>query len=355
MGGEQAADDARDQAGLPEVFVWHRLAIPELQRLIIACKVRIMEVQSAFSANGSRGRRDNQGESEDDYVIAVVDRDANIGLFRVMRDNKLWGPIETSANVDTIVGFMEGDAHKRGIHAAAVFELDGEKLTQVGNVVGGRYQESGGYKGNGRSPSTAKVRQDLEASFYYNERKIADAEEELRRPGISEEYRRELRAMIASSRSDMEYASSRLKQSGGHKRNASDGFRELMPPAMSPEVDRFIREFSELAAGVASERRLIYRVSRLGGGEPTLFVTFINLPSGRLGSGGGGAEAENNRMTFSLRFSDNAARVEMIVSALDRKYRLRSRAGTVPAIARYLADFLIKVASEVPPNFTHSR
>lgn len=46
---------------------------------------------------------------------------------------------------------MEADARERGVHAAAVFEMrDDGGYTQVGNVVNGRYQESGGYNPNAR-------------------------------------------------------------------------------------------------------------------------------------------------------------------------------------------------------------
>jgi len=108
---------------------------------------------SDYEPMEANGRATNDGTQEGDYVLAVVDRDANIGLYRVVRGGKWLGPIQTSANVDTIIGFMEGDAHKRGIHAAAVFEQDGDRFTQVGNMVGSRYQESGGYQGNGHEPN----------------------------------------------------------------------------------------------------------------------------------------------------------------------------------------------------------
>ncbi len=101
--------------------------------------------------NGSSTRWGSQGESEDDYVLGVVDRDANIGLYRVGRSG-LIGPLKTSANVDTIIHFMERDAADIGVHAAAVFQQnDDRSLTQVGNVVRGRYQESGSHSRNGRA------------------------------------------------------------------------------------------------------------------------------------------------------------------------------------------------------------
>lgn len=99
------------------------------------------------------------------------------------------------------------------------------------------------------------------------------------------------------------------------------------------------------------------------GGHDTVFVNFINLPQG-VGGAGGGAEAENNRVMFMVsgfgRESEVAppptgkVKVEMRVSALPRSYNLRAKTGTPSAIARYLADHLKRVASEVPPHFTHT-
>lgn len=99
----------------------------------------------------TNGRGADDGTQEDDYVIAILDRDANMGLYRIARGGKWTGPLERSANIDTIVHAMEQDARERGVHGVAVFQSDGEGTTQVGNVVNGRYQESGGYQGNGRA------------------------------------------------------------------------------------------------------------------------------------------------------------------------------------------------------------
>ncbi len=82
---------------------------------------------------------------------------------------------------------------------------------------------------NGRSSSATA--QDLEAAYYYNERKIADAEEELRRPGISQEYRQQLRDMIASAKSDMEYAGSRMQ---------TNGRATTVDPVAARELDLYI-------------------------------------------------------------------------------------------------------------------
>lgn len=102
-------------------------------------------------------------------------------------------------------------------------------------------------------------------------------------------------------------------------------------------------------------------------GATALFVNFVNLPEG-IGSAGGGAEAQNNRMMFTITwprvrgvYADDKAvaegqvRVEQSVSALPREYRLRAKSGRPEVIARYLADFINRVVREVPPKYTHTR
>lgn len=106
-------------------------------------------------------------------------------------------------------------------------------------------------------------------------------------------------------------------------------------------------------------------VSRLAGTRyDTVFVHFYNLPKG-VGRAGGGAEAENNRMMFKVEgFGKETphsppptgkVKIEMMVSALPREYRLRGKTGTPAQVAKYLADFLNKVVKEVEPRFTHSQ
>jgi hypothetical protein len=101
-----------------------------------------------------------------------------------------------------------------------------------------------------------------------------------------------------------------------------------------------------------------------------VYVNFVNLPEG-VGGAGGGAEAENNRISFWIRgFSKTdpkapAAKVKIETAntalytgpgyARENRVALRGRTGTPAQIARYLADFLNKVVREVPPRFTHTR
>ena len=100
--------------------------------------------------------------------------------------------------------------------------------------------------------------------------------------------------------------------------------------------------------------------SRLAGDRyDTVFVNFYNLPTGR--GGGGGAEAENNRMSFVIEGfgretphsppPTGRVKIEMRVSAFPREYKLRGRTGAPAQVAKYLADFLNKVVKEVEPKF----
>ncbi len=96
----------------------------------------------------------------------------------------------------------------------------------------------------------------------------------------------------------------------------------------------------------------------------SVHVNYVNLPPELGRGGGGGAEAENNRMSFWVegfaRDDEHAppptgkVKVEMATSALPREFRLRGKTAAPEQIAKYLGDFLNRVAREVPPNFTHS-
>lgn len=128
------------------------------------------------------------------------------------------------------------------------------------------------------------------------------------------------------------------------------------------DFDALLRQYADVG-----DRQLYVRHEhRLGG--PThyyesVYVNFVNLPSG-VGGAGGGAEAENNRMSFwiyGFNGSDPHApppsgkvKIEMANSALPREYRIRGKTGTPEAIAKYLGEFLTRVVREVPPMFTHT-
>ena len=125
----------------------------------------------------------------------------------------------------------------------------------------------------------------------------------------------------------------------------------------------FARDFER--ALKLGDRHLTIRVQNSLGGPQhgsSQYVKLINLPKG-IGEAGGGAEAENNRMSFWVEgFTTNGGspksgkvKVEMATSALPREYRLRAKTGAPAVIAKYLADFINKVVAEVPPHFTHTR
>jgi hypothetical protein len=112
------------------------------------------------------------------------------------------------------------------------------------------------------------------------------------------------------------------------------------------------------------DRQIAMRVSKSLGltKNDDVYVNYINLPSG-VGRAGGGAEAENNRMSFwvwgfgvnNAPPSNGKVKLELSNSALPREYKLRGKTAAPVVIAKTLADFLNKVAAEVPPHFTHTR
>lgn len=118
--------------------------------------------------------------------------------------------------------------------------------------------------------------------------------------------------------------------------------------------------------GAAGDRQVKTKnESHLGGTRyDSVFVNFVNLPKG-YGHGGGGAEGENNRMTFWVegfgRDSPDAppptgkVKVEMRTSAMPRALNMRAKTGTPEKIAEYLASYLNKIAAEVEPRYTHGR
>lgn len=95
------------------------------------------------------------------------------------------------------------------------------------------------------------------------------------------------------------------------------------------------------------------------GKEYEIYVNYINLPKG-VGSAGGGAEAENNRASFWIRgfkaddVPVSKLRVEMSNSVFPRTLKMRTKTASQGAIAKYLTEFLGKIAREVPPKFTHT-
>lgn len=119
-------------------------------------------------------------------------------------------------------------------------------------------------------------------------------------------------------------------------------------------AEDFVKEFEKLVK--VGDRQVKTSISTLGGANrPSVSVRFVNLPKG-VGGAGGGAEAENNRMSFMIHFDQNPTgkiKVEQIVT-FDRKYKMRAKSGHPAKVAKYLADYISKIVKEVEPEFTHT-
>ena len=168
-------------------------------------------------------------------------------------------------------------------------------------------------------------------------------------------------------------------EGGGVKRNASKPFVAWKEDVLGGSDTAGGRAMSRNGSGSATDfieqmksqaqvgDRQIWARHRgsLGGAKHggSVTVNYINLPTG-IGGAGGGAEAENNRMLFIVDgfgygpddpSPTGKVKIEMSMSTLPREYKLRAKTGTPAAIATYLADFLSRVAADVPPHFTHTQ
>lgn len=125
--------------------------------------------------------------------------------------------------------------------------------------------------------------------------------------------------------------------------------------------DAFVAKLHSL---LQIEDRQISIQNRWKIGDPyEICINFINLPAG-IASLGGGAEAENNRLSFWIygfgkESSDSPppsgkVKLEAHVCTLGRQWRLRGKTGSPENVVKYLAEFLNKVVREVPPNWTHT-
>ena len=87
----------------------------------------------------------------------------------------------------------------------------------------------------------------------------------------------------------------------------------------------------------------------------TVYINFYNLEKPR-----DSAHAENNRMLFSVdgfgKEDPHAppptgkVKINGVVCALPREYRLRGKSGTPAQIAKYFADHINKIVREVEPT-----
>ena len=135
---------------------------------------------------------------------------------------------------------------------------------------------------------------------------------------------------------------------------------------MGMNANEFVALLSSLAP--ADRRTSVSFQPSLGGerGGGSVYVNFVNLPPD-VGSSGGGAEAENNRASFWVRgFAHDptvpaaTVKVEQATSVFHRPWLgapgvpFRAKGGSPEVVARYLAAYLARVASAVPPRFTHT-
>ena len=122
-----------------------------------------------------------------------------------------------------------------------------------------------------------------------------------------------------------------------------------------------VQEFLEaLAPHLAFGDRVI-KISRGALGGDSAFINFYTLPQAVYDRReGGGAEAENNRISFSVYPKGDKVQIENRVNHVgdfrdNKMWNLRKKTGTPEAIAKYLAAHINRIAAEVPPKFTHTR
>lgn len=101
-------------------------------------------------------------------------------------------------------------------------------------------------------------------------------------------------------------------------------------------------------------------------GSAQLFINYINLPAG-IGSAGGRAEAENNRIMVTVLFPSKGDHYEKPVAEGTLRVKqsvchprheackFRGKTATPEKLAAYVASYLNNVAREVLPNFTHTK
>ena len=130
-------------------------------------------------------------------------------------------------------------------------------------------------------------------------------------------------------------------------------------------ADDFIALLNELLAPVQIDRTIFVAFEKgfvEGPRNGSVYVTFINLPSARVKERRGGrAEAENNRMLFSVDGFSTTPSVEaskvvvesQVNNVIERERRLRKKTASPQKIAEYLAKHIVEVASSTPPRYTH--
>lgn len=111
----------------------------------------------------------------------------------------------------------------------------------------------------------------------------------------------------------------------------------------------FDEEFQKLRDTDEQLKNRRFRVSSTGS---AIYLNFYNLPKNHDGPG---AEFENNRMLFRVeKKGDGSLKLELVTSVFPRSVRLRAKTASAEKLVGYLAEFLRKVITEIPPQFTHS-
>lgn len=116
-------------------------------------------------------------------------------------------------------------------------------------------------------------------------------------------------------------------------------------------AEDFIEELKKLLN--VGDRLVLFSSKAIG--SDTVTINYFNLPKSVAGTGAG-AEASNNRVLIMVSgFGRDKVKVENLVYDVDGGSKLRAKTATPAVIVKYVADFLNKIAKEVPPKFTHSK
>lgn len=225
-------------------------------------------------------------------------------------------------------------------------------------------------------PAKSKQYRDYESGAVYCSRECADraAEfEEAEQRRIDQEYDDQVDDGDEDDKGDHEYSGSvraeaaqQLLKAAKLLLAADEPVADEAPAAPTGKGSDDFIEAVKSQLKIKDRRVRFNNKSTLGGlSYADVIINYINLPTG-VGSAGGGAEAENNRMLFFVEgFGKETphtppprgkVRIRQEINMVtDRSKNLRAKTGTPEQIAKYLADYLNKIAAEVEPRFTHTK
>lgn len=113
----------------------------------------------------------------------------------------------------------------------------------------------------------------------------------------------------------------------------------------------FLDTLKPLLSDLTKTRRILHSGNK---DSSQSFLNFYNVPETRSCSG---AEAENNRLSFSLtELQDSKSgkvKIELRVCGIldrERKLKFRAKSGTTEQVAEYLAQFLNSVTTTYEPS-----